>query len=79
MKKVEPQDLDRVMKAIRELRKYALQTNVDPWTFRQALIITLEIDTDAAIRRGVKEEDLDAFDKLVKVDVKAWMKGLKPQ
>lgn len=75
MSVVESLDLNLVLSGIRELRKLAILKKIDPWAFRQALIMTLEMDTDAAMKRGIKKQELDIFDDRVRVDVEAYIHG----
>jgi len=61
------------MLKLRDLRLWAVINDIDPWAVRQMLVIALEMDTKAALDRGIKREDLENFDKLVKEDVQKWM------
>jgi len=62
---VREKDLLRVMEKFRDLRAWAVRVKMDPWAFRQGLLLGLHIDTRAALERGVSREDLQAFDCLV--------------
>lgn len=77
MTTVKEEDLEGAMKWIRELRRWAVKNNIDPWAVRQALVTALESDTIAALNRGIKKEDLLSFDSYIKRDVKEFMKFLK--
>ena len=52
----------RVLVKLRDLRAWSVKRNIDPWAFRQAMITVLELDTLAALERGVTRENLDKFD-----------------
>ena len=67
---VRDKDLIGAMRWIRDLRAWAYHNHIDPWAVRQALIMALEADTDAALRRGISKADLDRFDSLAKTEIK---------
>jgi hypothetical protein len=73
MAHVNKEHLKACLLKLRDLRLWAVTNNIDPWAVRQTLVIALEIDTKAALDRGIKREDLENFDKLVKEDVQKWM------
>ena len=77
---VSEKDLVGAMRWIRELRKWALVNDTDPWAVRQAILMALEMDTEAALQRGVKLQALQRFDEIVKADIKEWLKeqGRRP-
>ena len=56
------QHLLEAMAHLRDYRIWALKRGIDPWISRQALIMTLELDTIAALNQGVNAEDLATFD-----------------
>lgn len=61
---VKKQDLITVLKWLRDLRIRALRKRIDPWAFRQGLLLVLQLDTRAALERGVPLEALQNFDRL---------------
>jgi len=73
MSRVSEEDLRLVMEKIRDLRKWALSWEIDPWAMRQGLIIALELDTGAALERGVSSLDLEQFDKKIRADIKIYI------
>jgi hypothetical protein len=62
-----------VLVKIRDLRLWTLQVGIDPWATRQALLIMLELDTTAALERGVEAQNLVNFDTSVKQDIQSWI------
>jgi len=73
METVKEKDLEAVLKWVRDLRKFCVLHNIDPWATRQALIMALEMDTRVALDRGIPKEHLDQFDGIVKADIQKWM------
>jgi len=71
---VSEDELVQVLCWVRNLRKWAVRTQIDPWAIRQGLVMALEMDTAAALKRGIKPEDLQNFDQVVRQDIKAWIK-----
>jgi len=67
-----------VLKRIRDLRRWAALEHVDPWAVRQGLIIALALDTEAARRRGISREDLEAFDREAQQDASEWVRRQPP-
>ena len=57
-------DLLQALKKIRDLRAWAVRKRIDPWALRQALLLTIHIDTAAALKRGISSEGIQAFDGL---------------
>jgi len=54
------------MKYLKELKAYAVQNDLDSWAVRQALVLTLEFDTIAALNNPkVTQEQLYLFDAIV--------------
>jgi len=70
---VTEKELQACLAKLRDLRLWCVMNKIDPWAFRQMLLIALEMDTKAALERGVKTIDLDKFDAFVKKDIKSWM------
>jgi len=70
---VPEQDLMRVLVKVRDLRAYAVRGGLDPWAVRQGLLIALELDTAAALERGVPRQNLEKFDQVAKADTQAWI------
>jgi len=56
------QHLTEAMAHLRNFRIWVAKKHLDPWVSRQALVMTLELDTIAATDHGVKAEDLEKFD-----------------
>lgn len=56
------QHLLEAMAHLRDYRLWVVKRNVDPWVSRQALVMTLELDTIVALDQGVNAEDLATFD-----------------
>jgi hypothetical protein len=56
------QHFQESMAHLRNYRLWVVKRGVDPWVSRQALVMTLELDTIAATDHGVKVEDLEKFD-----------------
>ena len=69
---VNEEDLGFVLKKLRDLRAWVVHTETDPWAFRQALVMVLELDTTAALERGVEYSTLTAFDAQVRADARTW-------
>jgi hypothetical protein len=69
---VPERDLAEVLRGLRELRLRHLQGNLDPWAFRQGLIIVEELDRVGALEKGAKPQSLDSFDAKVREDAKRW-------
>ena len=60
------------------LQTYLLYKNdVDPWSTRQALITALELDTEAALNRGIDYMDLVKFDAGARAEAKKLIDRLK--
>jgi len=62
---VKEQDLLQVLKWLRDVRFRAVKKRLDPWAVRQGLLMVLELDTRAALERGVPPEERERFDRLV--------------
>jgi len=71
---VKEAELLAVLRRLRDLRRWALERRMDPWAFRQALIITMEIDKEAAMLHGRRSEDLEAFDREAREGARAWIR-----
>jgi hypothetical protein len=69
---VDEKQLEACLIRLRDFRAWAVINKIDPWAVRQALVMTLEIDTKATLDRGIKPEVLKNFDNLVKVDTQKW-------
>lgn len=65
---VREQDLLQVLKWFRDLRIRSIKKRIDPWAFRQAILLILQLDTRAALERGVTLEALQKFDRLTRTD-----------
>jgi len=75
-KTVNVEDLEFVLKRLRDVRAWHVKRKGEPWAFRQALIIVMELDTIAALERGVKAEVLASFDAAVRKDSRAWVRRI---
>jgi len=73
---VSEKDFKECLIKLRALRFWAVHNRIDPWAFRQMLLIALEMDTKAALERGISPIDLQNFDSFVKKDIQSWMKQL---
>jgi len=73
---VNEKDFKACLLKLRDLRLWAVQNNIDPWSFRQMLLIALEMDTKAALDRGISLVDLQNFDSIAKKDIQLWMQNL---
>jgi len=74
MSQVPLRDFMAVIIKLKDLREFCVRNNIDAWATRQALIIALEMDTAAALARGIRREDLESFDQVVKRDAREWMR-----
>jgi len=72
-KEVEERELIEVLTRLRDLRAWALKRHCDPWAFRQALLITLELDTATALEQGHTPEQLAEFDAVARKDAREWL------
>lgn len=61
---VKKKDLLQVLAWLRDLRARAIKKRIDPWAVRQGLLLILQLDTRAALARGVPTEALQKFDLL---------------
>jgi len=73
---VSERDFEACLVKLRDLRLWGVQNNIDPWAFRQMLLIALEMDTRAALDRGISLIDLQKFDSIAKKDIQLWMQKL---
>jgi len=73
---VNEKDFKECLLKLRNLRLWAVQNSIDPWAFRQMLLIALEMDTKAAVDKGIKPIDLQKFDTVARKDVQLWMQNL---
>jgi len=71
-------DLYEVLVKFRDLRRWALKRKMDPWVFRQGLILILELDAAAAMERGRSAEAIEAFDKTAREYALEWLKRERP-
>ena len=69
---VNEKDLLRALNGLRNVMALHVERKGDPWAFRQALVIVLELDTAAALERGVDIRVLNSFDVTVRADARAW-------
>lgn len=70
---VKEEELFRILKRLRDVRLWATRRDLSPWAFRQALVMVLELDTVAALERGVEYSTLDTFDATVRSDAREWV------
>jgi len=71
---VSEEELKAVMNEMEQLRAWCVRNRINPWAFREALLIALELDTVAALGRGVRTEELEWFDETVRRDVRGWLR-----
>jgi len=62
-----------VLTRLRDLRLYTTRRHGDPWAFRQALLIALELDTASALETGHTPEQLAEFDVVARKDAREWL------
>lgn len=72
-KPVSEMDLLEILVRLMDLRAWAEKRKKDPWAFRQAIILILELDTAAAKENGVKEAALEEFDRLARIYAKEFL------
>lgn len=70
-------DLLKVLGKLLDMRAWAVRVNMDPWALRQGLIVALVMDTAAALQKGVKTEELVAFDEAVRADAQIYVSRLR--
>lgn len=71
MATISKKELLEALKRLRDVRAWHVKRKGDPWAFRQALVLVLELDTAAALGRGVAPRDLSFFDSTVRKDTQA--------
>jgi len=71
-------DVVRVLGKFRDLRKWSTENRIDPWAFRQALLMVVDMDAKAALEHGIKLGDLSEFDETVREDIKRWLEKAHP-
>jgi len=77
MATIDKKDLLEVLGRLRDVRAWNVRRDGDPWAFRQALIIVLELDTAAAHQRGVAPRDLSRFDDQARASAHRYMRGFQ--
>ena len=75
MATINKEELLEVLKRFRNMRARHVRRGGDPWAFRQALIMVLELDTVAALERGIEAETLASFDATIREDSQMWVRG----
>ena len=75
MATISKKELLEALKRLRDVRAWHVKRKGDPWAFRQALVLVLELDTAAALQRGVTPRDLSFFDATVRADAQARIRG----
>ena len=73
---VPEKDFYLVLERLRDVRKWAVERDIDPWAFRQAMITVLELDTVTGVERGVKPEKLDEFDAVTRREAREFVRSL---
>jgi len=73
MERIDENQLREALRRIRDLRLWAAMNRINPLAVRQALITAMEIDTDAALHRGVSLQDLAKFDAKVTAYCRDWI------
>ena len=71
---VSERDLVEVLRRLRDVRAWSVRRRIDPWAFRQALLLVLHIDTACALERGVSREHLASFDGFVAGEAREWVR-----
>jgi len=71
---VPEKDFYLVLEKLREFRRWATSRNLDPYAFRKAIIVVLEIDTVCAIEKGVDPSELQKFDAYARRQVQYFVK-----
>ena len=71
---VKEDDFKLVMEQVKAFRLALAKT--DPWAVRQGLLLAVEFDTEAALRRGITQDQLDLFDGLAIGQAKQLAKSL---
>ena len=75
-KTVPERDFYLVLEKLRDVRNLAVERDINPWAFRQAMITVLELDTVTAVERGVKPEKLDEFDAVAGEEAREFVRRL---
>lgn len=70
-------DLTEALEWFRAYRYWALSTKKNPWMIRQALVISLEIDTAVLLDQGVDLKALEKADQESKLEAKRLIKAIK--
>ena len=73
---VPEKDFYLVLERLRDVRKWAVERDIDPWAFRQAMITVLELDTVTGVERGVKPKKLDEFDAVARREAREFVRSL---
>jgi dTDP-4-dehydrorhamnose reductase len=71
------EDIVQALQFMKELRLYAINMDMEPWSLRQALILTLEMDTIAMLEKGIPQKNIDQFDDEIRRDLKSWLQSGK--
>lgn len=75
MTEVPERELFEVLKRLRDVRAWAARRRLDPWAFRQAMLIVLELDTIVALESGRTPEELAKFDDVARADAREWVRN----
>jgi len=67
-------DLIWCLNWFKDFRACVIRDRIDPFAARQGLLVMLEMDTDAALAKGINPEKLKAFDEDVRKDVREWIR-----
>jgi len=70
---VNEREVVEVLRRFKNERARHLKRKGDPWAFRQALLVVVELDTAAALERGVDIRVLNSFDVTVRADARLWV------
>lgn len=70
-------DLVEALKRLRDYRAWAYFTKKDLWMTRQALVMTLELDTIALLAKGCDAVDLLLCDTKSRIEAKKFVKELR--
>jgi len=77
MSVVDEKQLLSVLERIRDLRRWVLDNQIDPWAMRQGLVIALALDTKSALARGIKALALADFDEAIYRDMRKWGREMR--
>ena len=65
-----------VLTKLRDVRKWAVVNQGDPWAFRQAMITVMAIDTACALEADVDPRALEKFDMAAKEKAREFLESI---